>query len=115
MAMTRDPKGFMTADVASRSPRVHKGMKIASVIGIAGGVPMDKKKRDEQLDDTEIRRDTQVRGSLGQPASGLNGDEWCEEVIDCDDNTQRDQVRNRTEESGQPSSEREDDDRQSER
>ena len=76
---------------------------------------MERNKRDKQLDDTQIRRDTQVRGSLGQPASGLSGDEWCDEVIDCDDSEARDQVRNRTAERDQSSSDRGDDDRRSDR
>lgn len=74
---------------------------------------MDRDKRDAQLDDTEIRRDTQVRGSLGKSPSGLSGDEWCEEVVECND-APGEQVRGRTEERDRSSSDR-DDDRQSER
>lgn len=75
---------------------------------------MDRNKRNEELDDTQVRRDTQVRGSLGQPPSGLTDEEWCEEVVECDE-PQNEQVRGRSEESDQSSSNLADDDRTSER
>jgi hypothetical protein len=75
---------------------------------------MDRNKRNEELDDTQIRRDTQVRGSLGQPPSGLSDEEWREEVVERED-APSDQVRGRGDESDQSSSDLADDDRMSER
>jgi hypothetical protein len=74
---------------------------------------MDRNKRNEELDDTQIRRDTQVRGSLGQPPSGLSDEEWSEEVGERDE-AQNEQVRGRVDDRDQSSSDL-DDDRMSER
>jgi hypothetical protein len=76
---------------------------------------MDRNKGNEELDDTQIRRDTQVRGSLGQPPSGLSDDEWSEEVGERDE-AQSEQVRGRsTDNRDRSSSDSADDDRMSER
>lgn len=81
---------------------------------------MAERERDERLDDTEIRRDTQVRGSLGVPPSGMSEDEWCEQE-GCDEPADREQARGqsteqpRNREEDRDRSRSEDDDRMSER